>query len=119
MKKHFSKIVLLFVALNVFSCKQNPYPNDGQLRVVQRQEQRQVEPPLALSVEDVIEFKEGRYREYMVRASVKDPGKPVVKIDNLPPGAEFDPATFILKWTPGFLMEMIQLILRSKVEFIL
>lgn len=102
MKSSLKKLVLLAIALNVYSCKQNPYPNDGQLRVVQRQEQRQVEPPLALSVEDVIEFKEGRYREYQIRASVKDPGKPVIKIDNLPPGAEFDPATFVLKWIPGY-----------------
>ena len=102
MKKIKSSLLLLLVATSVFSCKQDPYPADGEIRVVQREEQRSVEPPLAMSVEDVIEYKEGRYREYKIRVSVKDPGKAIVNIDNLPAGTEFDPETFILKWRPNF-----------------
>ena len=100
--KQTSLIFLLLVAANLVSCKQDPYPANGEIKVTQRQEQRTVEPPLAMSVDDVIEYKEGRYKEYQVRVSVKDPGQPIVKIDNLPPGAVYDEANFTLKWRPGF-----------------
>ena len=100
--KQTSLIFLLLVAANLVSCKQDPYPATGEIKVTQRQEQRTVEPPLAMSVDDVIEYKEGRYKEYQVRVSVKDPGKPMVKIDNLPAGAVYDEANFTLKWRPGF-----------------
>jgi hypothetical protein len=97
-----SKILLLVLSLSVIACKQNPYPASGEISVKQGQEQRPVEPPLAISVEDVIEYKESRYREYKIRVSVKEPGTPIVSIDNLPPGAEYDAQNFILKWRPGF-----------------
>ena len=100
--KQTSLIFLLLIAANLVSCKQDPYPATGEIKVTQRQEQRTVEPPLAMSVDDVIEYKEGRYKEYQVRVSVKDPGKPMVKIDNLPAGAVYDEANFTLKWRPGF-----------------
>ena len=100
--KQTSLIFLLLIAANLVSCKQDPYPANGEIKVTQRQEQRTVEPPLAMSVDDVIEYKEGRYKEYQVRVSVKDPGQPVVKIDNLPAGAVYDEANFTLKWRPGF-----------------
>lgn len=95
-------LVSLCVLFSLAGCKQDPYPENGDLRVVQREEQKPVEPPLAMSVEDVIEYKENRYREYKVRVSVKDPGQPLVKVDNLPPGCEFDPDTFLIKWKPTF-----------------
>ena len=100
--KQTSLIFLLLIAANLVSCKQDPYPATGEIKVTQRQEQRTVEPPLAMSVDDVIEYKEGRYKEYQVRVSVKDPGQPIVKIDNLPAGAVYDEANFTLKWRPGF-----------------
>lgn len=93
-------VILAFTSLT--SCKQNPYPETGEIKGTQGQEQRKVEAPLAMSVDDVIEYREGRYKEYKVRVSVKDPGQPIVSIDNLPTGAEFDAANFILKWKPGF-----------------
>ncbi len=102
MMKHSSKIFLLLMAATIISCKQDPYPANGEIKVVQRQEQRPVDPPLAMSVDDVIEYKEGRYREYKIRVSVKDPGQPIVKIDNLPIGAEYDEANFLLKWRPSY-----------------
>lgn len=95
-------IILPLVLLGLNGCKQDPYPEEGEFRVVQRTEQKPVEPPLAMSVEDVIEYKENRYREYKIRVSVKDPGKPMVNIDGLPAGCEFDPETFLLKWKPSF-----------------
>lgn len=95
-------ILLLLLAASITSCKQNPYPESGEISVTQRQEQRPVEPPLAISVEDVIEYTEGRYREYKIRVSVKDPGRPLVSIDNLPAGTEYDQENSVLKWRPGF-----------------
>lgn len=100
--KYSVKIILLLLVVGLVSCKQNPYPENGEITTIQRQEQQPVDPPLAMSVEDVIEYKEGRYREYKVRASVKDPGTPVVSIDNLPPGAVYDAENFLIKWRPGF-----------------
>lgn len=95
-------IFLCLIAATFLSCKQNPYPETGEVTSIERQEQRPVEPPLSISVEDVIEYKEGRYREYKIRVSVKDPGQPLVSIDNLPAGVEYDKDTFLLKWRPGF-----------------
>jgi hypothetical protein len=100
--KLFKHTLLIALAITTFACKQNPYPASGERTVVQSQEQRTVEPPLSSSVEDVIEFKEGRYREYKIRVSVKDPGKPIVSFDNLPAGAEYDKDNFLLKWRPNF-----------------
>ena len=100
--KHTSTILLLLTATSILSCKQDPYPKGGEITANQRQEQRTVEPPLSISVEDVIEYREDRYRDYKIRVSVKEPGLPIVSIDNLPPGAEFDKDTFLLKWKPGF-----------------
>ncbi len=100
--KFFKHTLLIALAVSAFACKQNPYPASGERTVVQSQEQRAVEPPLSSSVEDVIEFKEGRYREYKIRVSVKDPGKPIVSFDNLPAGAEYDKDNFLLKWRPNF-----------------
>jgi len=101
---NFRKNLLLLIILSasLYACKQDPYPAEGQIKVVQGQEQKPVEPPLAISVEDVIEYKEGRYREYKIRASVKEPGKAILTIDNLPAGVEFDPETALLKWRPGY-----------------
>ena len=110
MKISIQKLLLSLILLSAFvGCDQDPYPIDpnagGSLRlepIPDPQEPDDVLPELSLSVDDVIEYKEGRSRDYLVRAAVAEPGKPIVKIDNLPAGAEFDPKTFILKWRPGF-----------------
>lgn len=100
------KLIVNFLFLSLLfgtvACKQNPYPTTGEIRQTERQEQKPVEPPLAMSVEDVIEYKEGRYREYKIRASVKDGGTPVLSVENLPKGVEFDATEFLLKWRPNF-----------------
>jgi len=101
-----SRVIILFLlvaaSMSFTACKQNPYPTSGEISVTQGQEQKPVEPPLAISVEDVITYTEGRYREYKIRVSVKDPGAPLVTIDNLPKGVEFDEKEFVLKWRPGY-----------------
>ncbi len=110
MKNKATRLILsLLILTSLLGCDQDPYPVDanvgGTLRLdplPDPDEPEEVLPELSLSVEDVIEYKEGRTRDYLVRVAVAEPGEPVVKIDNLPAGAEFDPKTFILKWTPGF-----------------
>jgi hypothetical protein len=94
--------LILFSLLILTSCKQDPYPKEGELLIEGTGEQRRVEPPLAISVDDVIEYKEGRYREYKIRAAVREPGVALVSIDDLPPGASFDAETALLKWSPGY-----------------
>jgi hypothetical protein len=106
--KIFLKFYLFLLVASVVSCKQDPYPDPalgGNITSVQGQEAKEprpIEPPLAMAVEDVIEYREGRYREYKIRVSVKDPGTPIVNIDNLPQGVEYDAENFLLKWRPGF-----------------
>ena len=100
--KRLLTLVSLVTLLLLVGCKQDPYPVEGDLRVVQRQEPYTPLPALAISVEDKIEYREGRYLEYQVRVAVEEPGVPIVKIDNLPEGAEFNPETFILKWRPTY-----------------
>lgn len=100
--KYFLFLIVLLSSVANYGCKQNPYPTDGEIRSTQRQEQKPVEPPLSMSVEDVIEYKEGRYREYKIRVSVKDGGIPTVSVENLPKGMEFDDKEFLLKWRPDY-----------------
>ncbi len=101
--KVLNTLLLLLPFLLLFTaCDQDPYPADGDLRTVQRSEPQKPLPALAISVDDKIEYREGRYREYKVRVAVEEPGEPIVKIDNLPEGAEFDPETLIIKWRPDF-----------------
>ncbi len=88
--------------MSFISCKQDPYPEVGQVSVTQAQEQRPVDPPLSIAIEDVIELREGVYREYPIRVSVKDPGVAEVTFDGLPRGAEYDSELKLLKWRPTF-----------------
>lgn len=96
------KIFSFLVLLSLASCKQDPYPEVGQISATQSQEQRPVEPPLAIAIDDVVEFNEGRYKEYVFRVSVKEPGKAMVTIDGLPPGVSFDSENNLIKWTPSY-----------------
>lgn len=94
-------LCLLISLLGLASCKQDPYPETGEIRETPTLTKPTL-PDLAMSVDDVIEFVEGRKKDYIVRATVKDPGEAIVSVDNLPPGATFDPKTMVLSWTPGF-----------------
>ncbi|MCR9203591.1 MAG: hypothetical protein NXH75_03370, partial [Halobacteriovoraceae bacterium] len=94
-------ILLLPVFLLFTGCDQDPYPTVGEIVETPTITEEPL-PALAIDPIDIIEYKEGRYREYKIRVAVEEPGEPIVKIDNLPEGAEFDPATQILRWRPGF-----------------
>lgn len=94
--------LFLITFLSIAGCKQNPYPTTGDLREEVRVDPIQPLPALSISVNDKIEFREGRNLSLKVRVEVEEPGKPMVKIDGLPDGAIFDPETFMLSWKPGF-----------------
>ncbi len=94
-------LCLTISLLGLVACKQDPYPETGEIRDTPTLVTTPL-PDLAMSVDDVIEFTEGRKKDYIVRATVKEPGEAIVSVDDLPPGATFDPATKILSWTPGY-----------------
>lgn len=97
-------LVIFTLLLSFASCKQNPYPGEdkGVLQTNPTRIPRAVEPPLSMAVDDVIEYQEGREFQYGVRVSVKEPGVPIVTIDNLPAGAEFDDKKMIISWKPSY-----------------
>ena len=101
MKGRIKLFLVFLISFFLLSCQQDPYPTKGEVVKIPTL----LEEPLpALSIEpiDILEYKEGRLREHKVRVAVESPGIPIVKIDNLPEGAEFDPKTLILRWRPGF-----------------
>jgi hypothetical protein len=93
---------LLTTVLLVAACKQNPFPETG--RIVQREPEKPapVVPPLVLDVPESTEVLEGQLLEIVVGASVPAPGKPLVSVQGLPPGAVFSAETMKITWTPGF-----------------
>lgn len=99
--KSLISLLLTLSLLGFASCKQDPYPEDGELKDTETLIEEPL-PELSMSVDDVIEFTEGRKLDYTIRATVKEPGKPIVKVDGLPEGAVFDETTFTISWIPGF-----------------
>ncbi len=105
------KIFLILLLIILVGCESNPYPelgNSGESRRTSQddgdprdEEETRIEP-LALSILNQMDFKEGRKGEYQFKAEVKAPGKPLVWIDNLPAGATFDDKNLVITWAPGF-----------------
>lgn len=104
MKSSLLSLTIFAATLLFFGCKDNPYPSSGNyVDEAHRSPQEPTPmPPLTLFINSKIEFNEGRILEYPIKVFVKPPGKPIVTIDNLPAGAEFDDKNFIIKWRPSF-----------------
>lgn len=100
-RKSSLSILMLAALLALAGCKQDPYPEGGEITGVETIIEQPL-PELSMSVDDVIELSEGRKLDYTIRATVKEPGQAIVAIEDLPTGATFDPETFILSWTPGY-----------------
>lgn len=96
------RFLLLIFILILFGCNQDPYPAGGSIQGPEPRVPRKVDPPLSMSIDDVIEYNEGKQLKYGIRVSVKEPGVPQVKIDNLPAGAIFDDQKMIITWKPSF-----------------
>jgi hypothetical protein len=95
-------VLFLSLLLVTVSCKQVPYPEGGDLVVEGRDEIIPIPQPHAIVVDQVIDFTEGRLRNYQIGASVDEPGEPILIAENLPEGATFDEETFELRWRPGY-----------------
>lgn len=99
MKFNVLLLSLLFITV---SCKQVPYPEGGERVEEGRQAVIPIPQPHAIVVDSVIEFTEGRLRNYQVSASVDEPGEPILIAENLPEGATFDEESFELRWRPDY-----------------
>ncbi len=96
---------MLLLLVFVIACKENPYPVDTGSKNVYGAEETPESPRrsgLAAVVPDFIHLKEGKERTHAFQVSVPEPGKPIITLKDLPPGAQFDAQTQTLSWTPGF-----------------
>lgn len=96
--KFFLSLVFL---VSFIGCEKDPYPENGGVREEPRGEQREIPPTLSLTNEKTYEFDEGKKRSIKIGVFAQPPGKPDLVVKNLPEGAEFDPETFTINWTPG------------------
>lgn len=98
---------LLLLGL-ISSCNSDPYPkinnttDGGRTSQDSTQDHEQPKDPLSMAIDSEVLFTEGRMLEYQFRAEVAAPGKKVVWIDNLPPGATFDEDELIIRWKPSY-----------------
>jgi len=105
------KLLLSIVLITFIGCESNPYPEAKNQRDGVRTPTSQPDPrdsekppkdPLALAIVSQMDFKEGRNAQYQFKVEVRKPGTPIVWIENLPPGAEFDEEQMIISWKPTF-----------------
>jgi hypothetical protein len=81
--KKFLVVIVLCSAL--FSCKQeDPYPQGGALAPLEEITQDIVDGAWGADYEATMEFKEGRKSEHRLKFIVPKPGKPIVRVENLP-----------------------------------
>jgi len=102
MKNLFLLTLLCVSSLLFVGCNQDPYPTEGTLRVTEPIEADEPLPPLTLKLDDVVGFKEGRFRKYKIRVEVEEPGVPIVTVKGLPEGAEFNAEDFTISWRPTY-----------------
>ena len=95
-------LLLLSLILAFIGCEKDPYPGEGGLRTKPRGERGNKIPPNGLQVLEKYTVKEGDNLSIKMKASVPKPGKPIVWVEGLPPGAEFIEEDLEIKWQPGF-----------------
>lgn len=100
--------ILLFMTLSFLGCESNPYPEIGQNGQGGQVESRPREPnnppqvPIGIIIENQYKFVEGINKKIEIPATVPYPGKPILKLVDMPAGATFDKETSIFSWTPTF-----------------
>lgn len=110
MKNLFKTFLLLSLVIITVACEPNPYPEtgdgegDGTIRGEQR---RETNPPvIAMSIDlpsKDPELYEGQQFVQKIRVAVPKPGKPIVEVEGLPVGAEFDAEKLTITWKPSFI----------------
>lgn len=98
--KFFSLLTLAFISVG---CEQDPYPEDGDLRLAPRLESNP--PTIAMSIDlpsKDPELFEGQQFIQKIRVAVPNPGTPIVEVEGLPVGATFDPEKLTISWKPSF-----------------
>jgi hypothetical protein len=96
--KYFLALLLVLTV----GCKKDPYPNSGVITTIAPQTPAEVRPAISADIPDNVDFKEGSETSITLRAVVPSPGKPVITIEKLPVGANFDGEKFTLTWTPDY-----------------
>ena len=96
MKLVYSSLLLALLV----GCKSNPFEG---LNTSTEPEpiRREVRVNLGIDVPGVMDFKEGRAGEYVVKFSVPE-GEPILELEGMPAGAAWDPIKSIITWTPTF-----------------
>ncbi len=99
--KSINLLLTYVLATGLFvSCDENPYPAEGGVIVRTPTLEEEPLPELSLAVDDVIEFREGRRGSYLIRGAVAEPGEPIISVEGLPAGAEYDEETNVITWIP-------------------
>lgn len=103
MTMHARKFVAVLGTALLFGC-QNPYPTagGGKISAEPAPVPDVVVPPLVLRVPEFVEVAEGAEAVLAIEARVKEGEEPVVRVGQLPPGAVYDAAKSVIRWTPAF-----------------
>src|SRR5690606_34982919 len=87
--------------MSLTACKQNPYPESGQIYNVRPPDEPVPMPPWVVDAPALFEIHEGETGELPITVKVDD-GTPVVAVEGLPEGAVFDSVALKIVWTPDF-----------------
>lgn len=91
-----------------FSCESNPYPeigeggSGGQIESRPRRLTTPPPKPIGIIIDNHYKLTEGINKKIEIPATVPSPGRPILKLVNLPAGASFDEDKKVFSWTPGY-----------------
>lgn len=99
-----SGLVLLAGFVFILSACQDPYPEDKVFgtKPPPPQEDTDTRKDYVLSLPVVMQLNEGEESTFAIHAMVPSPGVPVITVDGLPKGAQFDGAGSHLRWKPDY-----------------
>lgn len=86
----------------LISCKENPYPQEGEITKNTPPPLEINKPILSLDIESHYYLQEGVWASIPFDAFVPEPGEPIVRFENLPEGAEYVEEDKLIKWKPSF-----------------
>ncbi len=92
---------IVFALLLFVSCKDNPYPEEGNITKIEPLGARRADVYSIIPEKFHMIFSEGSQSEYDIEFNVPD-GRPVVSFEGLPQGAFFDESLGKLIWHPDY-----------------